>query len=243
MAAELLGIGVRAVQRHCGALRRADLVYAVPYYPEDKERGAAPYAYGLTDSGVRDAFAQGYATDSTKSFRGHSTKTVEHELAISNFHLELARLADDNGFDLRWKQRDISPFRKKHPKDRAHDRASINPDALFAINGHFFFLEAERARLGNYRNGEPQVLRKLAAYRDYRDSTDCERDFGFRRFTVLTMMRTPDRAANLMYRLAGAGGDHKTFLVSDEAHPLNALHTFCGSLGTSRLSVRPPASL
>ena len=215
MAAELLAINGRSVQRHFARLQDAQLVYCMPYYPEDKERGAAPYAYGLSDSGVSKAFAEGFATDSTKSFRDHSAKTVEHELMISKFHLELARLAQTRGWTLRWRQRDLNTavFKKnKGQKERVH----VNPDALFSINGTYWYLEVERAKLGNYRNGEPQIIRKLHSYWKYFDSTDCEKDFGFRKFRVATVMRTPVRSQNLVGLLAAAGLDKATFLVSHE---------------------------
>src|ERR1039458_5752820 len=101
MAAELLGVSERAVQFHYQRLQKAQLVYAFRYYPEHQAKGAAPYAYGLSDSGVTLAFQDGFATDSTKTFKGHSPRTIEHELMISRFHLELAALAESKQWDLR----------------------------------------------------------------------------------------------------------------------------------------------
>jgi len=202
MAAELLGISERAVQFHYERLHKAQLVYAFRYYPEHQARGAAPYAYGLSDSGVTQAFQDGFATDSTKTFKGHSPRTIEHELMISQFHLELAAFAESRQWDLRWRQTSL--------------KQTVHPDALFAINGKYFFLEIERAKLGNYRDGEPQIVRKLHSYWDYYDSTDCESEFGFRKFRVLTVMRTPERAANLGQILRGNGLDKATFLIANE---------------------------
>jgi hypothetical protein len=203
MAAELLDICLRGVQRHYSRLEAAGLVCSIPYYPEDKEKGAAPRAWGLSDSGVDKAFAEGFATDSTKTFDEHSLRTVEHELMISKFHLELAKLADAKGWDLRWRQRDLK-------------KKMVNPDALFSLNGHFLFLEIERAKLGNYRNGEPQILRKLKSYRNYYGSPDCERDFGFKMFSIVTVMRTSARAANLVALIRKSGLNENIFYTSSE---------------------------
>src|ERR1039458_9494261 len=122
MASELLGVSERAVQAHYQRLIGAQLVYAKSYESETYEKGALPKAYGLTDSGVSMAFREGSATDSTKTFKGHALRTIEHELMISRFHLELATVAEQKGWDLRWRQRGL-------------DKRSVRPDALFRING------------------------------------------------------------------------------------------------------------
>jgi hypothetical protein len=192
LASELLGISERAVQAHYQRLVAAQLVYAKSYEPETYEKGALPKAYGLTDSGVKQAFREGFATDSTKSFRGHALRTIEHELMISKFHLELVKLAAVNVWDLHWRQSRL-------------DKRAVRPDALFRLNGHNFFLEIERARLGDYRDRTPRIIGKLQAYREYHASTDCENDFGFRTFRIITVMRTPRRVENLTQALTQAG--------------------------------------
>jgi len=202
MAAELLGISVRAVQAHYQRLIDAHLVYGIRYAPEEHLKGAIPVAYGLSDSGVDTVFREGFATDSTKTIKGHKPSRIEHEVMISRFHLEVARLCEEKGWDVRWRQRDL--------------RHGVYPDALFRVNGAYFFHEIERAKLGDYKNGEPQLLRKLTTYRDYHDSADCENDFGFRKFKVVTVMRTSARATNLETRTASAGFDPAIFAVSSE---------------------------
>ena len=204
LAAELLGVSERAVQAHYQRLIEAQLVYAKAYESETYEKGALPKAYGLTDSGVALAFNEGFATDSTKTFRGHALRTIEHEIMISKFHLELAKVAEQKGWDLRWRQRGL-------------DKRSVRPDALFRINDAIFFLEMERAKLGDYKDGRPNIIRKLDAYWRYYDSTDCEKDFGFRKFRAITVMRTPARAATLLSSLRAEGLDKATFWVSSEA--------------------------
>jgi hypothetical protein len=202
LAAELLGVSGRAVQAHYQRLIDAQLVYGIRYAPEEHAKGSIPIAYGLSDSGVTKAFADGFATDSTKTIKEHRPSRLEHEIMISRFHLELAKLCESKGWDLRWRQRDL--------------QRGVYPDALLSINGRFFFLEIERAKLGNYKNGEPQILRKLKTYRDHYGSTDCEKNFGFRKFSVITVMRTRERRDNLVTFLKRAGIESGIFLNASE---------------------------
>ena len=233
MAAEILGVGERTVQRHYAQLlaTKPALVTVVPYNPEEHVRGAIPFAFGLTDAGVRKALQDGFVSDSTKSFDERSKRTVEHEIAISRIHLDLVRLADRSGWDLRWRQVNL-------------DKDTVRPDALFYIDGSYFFLEVERAKLGNYRDGVPSVLRKLAAYLSYFDSQTCENDFGFRRFYVATVMRTMERSRNLVRMMQQppvarnpkkqmSPLDNDMFLVSSEANPL----VFVTAKNNSRVSL------
>jgi hypothetical protein len=203
LASELLAVSPRAVQARYQRLAAAQLVYAKSYETETYLKGALPKAYGLTDSGVKQAFREGFATDSTKSFRGHALRTIEHELMISKFHLELAKRARAHAWDLRWRQNRL-------------DKSAVRPDALFCLNGNYFFLEMERAKLGDYRDGRPSIVGKLEAYRAYYDSTDCEKDFGFRKFRVVTVMRTAKRMENLTRALMSAGLDSGIFLNASE---------------------------
>jgi hypothetical protein len=87
----------------------------------------------------------------------HSTRTLDHELEITSFHVALHRLCSALGLRYQWRQKDL-----KH---------TVHPDAIFYVadpqtsgKAFCYFLEIERAKLGNYRNGEPQILRKLRKY-------------------------------------------------------------------------------
>ena len=96
------------------------------------------------------------------------------------------------------------------------DKKAVRPDALFRLNAQCFFLEVERAKLGDYKDGRPSITRKLEAYRDYYDSTDCEKDFGFRKFRVVTIMRTKQRVENLTAACVAAGMASGIFLNACE---------------------------
>src|ERR1019366_2811820 len=108
------------------------------------------YACGLTDKAVKEYGG--------KTFDEHSERTLDHELEISYFHIALQGLCDGHGLKLLWRQAEL--------------KRGVNPDAYFSIanpakegkNTNHFFLETERAKVGNYRNGEPSIIRKLRAY-------------------------------------------------------------------------------
>ena len=48
-------------------------------------------------------------------------------------------------------------------------------------------------KFGNYRNGEPQIMRKLGTFGNYFNSTGCEREWGFRQYRVVIIQRTDAR--------------------------------------------------
>jgi Replication-relaxation len=192
LAARLTGTSERTVRRHLQYLEDKGYVQSLPYYPEHQKKGAAPHAFGLSDKGVDYAFKEGFNAGGTKTFDEHSSRTIDHELTITRFHVALKNLCAAKGWRLRWRQYDL-----KH---------GVHPDALFSINDTYWFLEVERAKLGNYKNGEPQILRKLKTYHDYYDSTSCEKDWGdFKKFRVLTLMRTRERTDNLIALLEAEG--------------------------------------
>jgi hypothetical protein len=140
----------------------------------------APYVYGLSDAGVRLCGG--------KTFDDHSARTLDHELDISHFHIRLQELCEAEGITLRWRQVDL-----KH---------GVNPDAYFSISragkANHFFLEVERAKIGNYRNGEPSIIRKFKHYYEYYNTPECETAWGFRTFRVVTLLSTVEKRDNLL---------------------------------------------
>lgn len=82
----------------------------------------------------------------------------------------------------------------------------MNPDAYFSItdpkkeskNTNHFFLEVERAKIGNYKDGEPSIIRKLNGYYAYYNSDKCEKAWGFKTYRVIVVLRNNERRANLL---------------------------------------------
>jgi hypothetical protein len=193
---------IRTINRTLNILDNAGLVRRLRYL--NPENDGVGYACGLTDAGVEFCGAG-------KTLDEHSERTLEHELGISFFHMSLQKLCDEHGFTLLWEQSDL-----KH---------GVNPDAYFRLtkprtggkNTHHFFLEIERAKIGNYKNGEPGIIRKLKRYYDYYNSDACEEERGFRTYRVITVLRNDQRRTNLL-RAMQPELSHRMFWLGVEAN-------------------------
>jgi Replication-relaxation len=167
---------LRSSRRTLELLFVQGLVHRIRYIEPDRDRGGITYVHGLTDKGV--------ACFGGKTFDDHSSRTLDHELGISFFHVALRRLP----FKLFWKQSGL--------------KRGIHPDALFALTNHkgtyYFFLEIERSKIGNIRNGEPSITRKLDRYAEYYDTDQCERDWNFRKFRVIVVQDSDTRRRHLL---------------------------------------------
>ena len=175
------------------------------------DRGVASYVYGLSDKGVGHAFENGYSTAATKTLDEHSLRTLDHELEITAFHIALHRFARATGLQYHWQQTDL-----KH---------TVHPDAFFTVEDprdsgkeFCYFLEVERAKFGNYRDGEPQILRKLGAFYDYFNSTGCEKEWGFRQYRVIVVQRTGARREGLLRVLRGKYNHRMFWLTTESAY-------------------------
>ena len=202
----------RSVRRTLSTLHRDGFLHRVPHFDLDRERGGITYVYGLSAKGVKHAFQSGYATPTTKTLDEHSVRTLDHELEISAFHIALGRLCGTRGIRYAWQQTDL--------------QHTVHPDAVFnasdpATPGKAFcyFLEIERAKLGQYRDGEPQIIRKLRRYYEYFNSTDCEKEWGFRQFRVIVVQRTEARREGLLKALRETCNHRMFWLTTEAAYP------------------------
>jgi hypothetical protein len=193
---------IRTINQTLKILFEAALIHRLRYL--NPENDGVGYACGLTDAGVHFS---GWG----KTFDEHSERTLDHELGISFFHLSLQELCDRHAFTLRWQQSDL--------------KRGINPDAYFSVtnpgkegkNTHHFFLEVERAKIGNYRDGEPSIIRKLKRYYDYYNTPGCEEAWGFRTYRVVTVLRNDARRNNLL-RAMQAELNHRMFWLGVESN-------------------------
>jgi hypothetical protein len=200
---------VRSVRRTLSILHRDGFLCRLSHLDSGHERGGAAYVYGLSTKGVAHALRNGYSTPATKTLDEHSLRTLDHELEITSFHIALHRLCACHGLSYAWQQTDL-----KH---------TVHPDAVFYVadpaspgKAFCYFLEIERAKLGNYRNGEPQILRKLRAYYEYFNSTGCEKEWRFRQYRVVVVQRTDARREGLLSALR-AKYRHRMFWLTTEA--------------------------
>jgi len=187
----------RSTQNTLTSLYREGLVSRLPYFDITMDLPTRTYAYGLTDRTAKEYGG--------KTFDEHSVRTLDHELEITDFHIALKRLP----LKLQWNQANI--------------KKGINPDAYFSLtdpklpegkNTMHYFLEIERAKIGNIRNGEPSIVRKLARYYEYYNSDECEKDWGFRTYRVIIVVANSDKQYNLCERLTDY--KHRMFWIATE---------------------------
>ena len=175
---------LRTVRRTLRLLHQEGYVHRIPFLPLDQTMAGASYANGLTDKGVKDYGG--------KSFDDHSARTLDHELALTDFHIALRQHCAEHRRELHWRQHNV-----KH---------GVNPDAYFSItdpakegrNTNHFFLEIERSKIGNYRDGEPSIIRKLRHYHGYYNTDDCEKHWRFRLFRVVLVLPNTARRDHLL---------------------------------------------
>jgi DNA-binding transcriptional ArsR family regulator len=170
---------IRTINRTLKILDDAGLVRRLHYL--DLATNGVAFACGLSDAGVR-------YTGAGKTFDEHSVRTIDHELGISDFHRNLQSYCDAKGLPLTWKQSDL--------------QHGVNPDAYFTIEKPgkilHFFLEIERAKIGNYKNGQPSIVRKLKHYYDYYYTPECENRWGFKTYRVVVIVPTQSRRDTLL---------------------------------------------
>ena len=168
--------------------------------------------HGLTNRGLklvrdRDLDPDHYG----RSFQEFSIDHVDHELRINDLVDALTADATEQGLEL--------IVIRIHLK-----RKHIHPDFLMYlydpktnVRSAPIFVEYEKQKRGKYDDGgNPQVIRKLEALGQYYNSDECETDFGFRKFYVVTILRTERKANFLLKDLADRGMKRKTFLVTSE---------------------------
>jgi hypothetical protein len=188
------------------------LLNRLPYFELDRERGNISYVYGLSDKGRIWVASYASAHDGyLKSFDEHSARTLDHELEISYFHIALNQFTHKKSLNLYWQQADL---KTDH----------IHPDAYFAItdpakpegkNTYHYFLEIERSKIGNYKDGQPSIIRKLSAYYKHFDTNLCEKDWGFKQFRIIVVQRTEERMENLLTTLS-ENHRHRMFWLTTE---------------------------
>jgi hypothetical protein len=189
-------------------------VNRLPYLEPDRETGGTGFVYGLSDKGVEHVVEElPFLALTAKTFDEHSQRTLDHELEISFFHSALKKFCHANGFELHWQQKDLK-------------KKTVAPDAYFAItdpklpggeNTLHYFLEIERSKIGNIKNGEPSIIRKLGKYYDYFNSDECEKEWQhFRQFRVIVVQRNEHRRQHLL-RALGASFAHRMFWLTSEA--------------------------
>jgi hypothetical protein len=119
---------------------------------------------------------------------------------------------------LKWRQHDLKHF--------------IDPDAYFSItdlrreakNTNHFFLEFERAKLGNMKDGKYSVTRKLEHFYQYYNSAECEEQWGFKTYRVVLFKKTIETRDNLVKAMQ-PDLNHRMFWLGTKANLLADFRT------------------
>jgi hypothetical protein len=207
---------LRTARRTLHLLWKEGLTHREPYFELDRnrDRGSISYVYGLSDKGVMNL------SDSVqlplyhiyKTFDEHAVRTLDHELEITWFHIALKRFCEKHTLKLYWQQADLKT-------------KTIHPDAYFSIGKdekwNHFFLEIERSKVSNYRDGEPSILRKLEKYYNLFDSPACEKDWNFKQFRVIIVQRTDERRQNLCNALQSKYPHRMFWLTTEQKYKTN----------------------
>lgn len=201
---ELCGAGrsvtARAVRRLLhdflahGFIRRRAVMSEVERVPVPRYENV----YWLSPAGVTLARACGLCDDDFPAAPRASLGMLQHDAAISDFHLGVERFCRAHDWLLHWRQHGL--------------RRGVNPDALFALtdprrpaeaNTSYYFLEVEHSGEGGYRDGRSVLLRRLQRYAEYQGSDTCRRDWDwFDEFRLVIVVASEARRRNLLARLA-----------------------------------------
>jgi hypothetical protein len=161
-------------------------------------KGSNKWVYGLTDKAVKEFGG--------KTFDEHSERTLDHELEISLFHMELKKFCERKNLKLYWQQSDL--------------KRGIHPDAYFAIItpklAYPFFLEIEKQRIiGRSSNEEPKIIKKLTRFAEYYNTDQCAKDWNFRTFRVVVVSKSQTVRDNL-HQLLKQKLPHSFFMLTTE---------------------------
>jgi len=177
--------------------------------------------HGLTDRGLKLARDRGLDPDHIgRSFQEFSTDHVDHELRLNDFVDSLANALQAKRLELIVMRINLK-------------RQHIHPDLLFYIYNPTndvrsppIFLEYEKQKRGRYDDGKPQIITKIESLVQYYDSPECERDFNFRKFYLLIILRT-ERKANFLLKDLGerAINSQMVLVVSEPAFKASLMHT------------------
>jgi hypothetical protein len=168
--------------------------------------------HGLTDRGLKLARDRDLDPDHLgRTFQEFSVDHVDHELRINDLVDSLSNELSNVGLELIVIRINLK-------------RNHIHPDLLLYIydpkrdvRSAPIFLEYEKQKRGRYdEHDKPQIIRKIESLVSYYDSLECERDFKFRKFYVVVILRTERKANFLLKDLRDRGINRRTVLVASE---------------------------
>jgi hypothetical protein len=188
----------RALRRALDLMERAGQITHGPIYEDgagSQRHIIRRWVHYLTRRGA-EALA-GSRADSKVPYYQRKPVSLLHEEAISGFHLQLEEaLKKFSALKLHWFQKDI--------------KKGTSPDAIFGIEDttkprdkstHWFFLEMEMSRAGNWKGAYDQKVRKAKHYYQYRNSRELTKDWSYIvDCRVIFHETTTERMHNLLHK-------------------------------------------
>ena len=210
----------------------------IDYYHQG---GSRHIVYGLGNKGM--AFLRKEGSHSTRGVRwGEKNRAVgriflEHALLVSEVMvtIELAcrqsgrvRLLPEHELPLPAKTAQKRQSFRWKVKINSQLQLGIVPDRVFALEYEdewgkkervFFFLEADRGTMPVIRHNlcQTSFWRKLLAYEATWSQSLHRSLFGFHRFRVLTVTKSPERVASLVNACSQLARGHGLFLFADQS--------------------------
>ena len=222
-------------------LRRLQLLFHHGYLERPRAQlqyyertGSRPMVYGLGSKSGKLLKAQ-----LGSSYRPY--RWSEKNRAVGRIYLEHAVLVSDLLVALELACRQSSRVRLLMDEDLplphkpswkvtvdGHVRLGLVPDRVFAlervredtsVDRAYFFLEADRGTMPVTRRSLAQTsfARKLIAYEATWSQGIHEKRFGFHRFRVLTVTKSPARVESLVHACAQLKRGHGLFLFADQS--------------------------
>ena len=183
----------RSVRRTLFILHRDGFLYRVSHLDSGHERGGAGYVYGLSAKGVSHALRNGYSTSATKTLDEHSVRTLDHELEITEFHIALHRRCSANISGICGGRRTSSTPSIRTPSSTSPIRQiPARPSAISWRSN------ARNSAITGRRTADPSQAPERIY--NYFNSTDCEKEWGFRQYRVVVVQRTDARREGLSRR-------------------------------------------
>jgi hypothetical protein len=152
---------------------------------------------------------------------------LEHALLVSDVMVAIELACRENGTKLVTDDQLSFPGKRPSFRWQAEIRGGMKlgiiPDRVFALdrNGErsFFFLEADRGTMPVIRNNlfQTSLYRKLLAYAATWEQDIHRTRFGFHRFRVLILTKSPDRVQSLIEACGKLKRGHGLFLFADQS--------------------------
>lgn len=198
---------LRSAQTLTKELREKHYLHGELYFDCENPTKNAEWLHCLSTKGLDYGHEHGLCR-SGKAADEKSPQHLEHDYALTKFHIQVNTYAAERGIRIKWLQRDL--------------KRGVHPDALVEIvrgNGasDWFFVEVENSKQGKYLDGKSALMRKVEHYHDYERSDACKADWRyFNSFRVMFLMKTRERADNFLKALSGNYADEMFWITSRE---------------------------